>query len=137
MRLVAWWLDSTQPLRGRRKRSPPERQDDMMNGNASASRRLSARRFALLATTVAGVGAAALFVAPNLALHSGAIGTPAQAQDLSARAQQLPQKPIGFADIVEKVKPAVISVRVKMERPGNSNLNNDNDNDEEIPFPPG
>jgi serine protease Do len=108
-----------------------------MNGNDSGSRRLSARRFALLATTIAGLGAAALFVAPNGALHSGAIGTPAQAQDLSARAQQLPQKPIGFADIVEKVKPAVISVRVKMERPGNSNLNENNDNEEELPFPPG
>jgi serine protease Do len=105
-----------------------------MNGNDSGSRRLSARRFALLVTTFAGLGAAALFVAPNGAPHSGAIGTPARAQDLSARAQQLPQKPVGFADIVEKVKPAVISVRVKMERPGNSNLN---DNEEEIPFPPG
>ncbi len=108
-----------------------------MIGHDSGSHRLSARRFALLATTIAGFGGAALFVAPNLALHSGAIGTPAQAQDLSARAQQLPQKPVGFADIVEKVKPAVISVRVKMERPGNSNLNENNDNEEELPFPPG
>ncbi len=105
-----------------------------MNGNDSGPRRLSARRFVLLATTIAGLGGAALFMAPHGALRSGAIGTPAQAQDLSARAQQLPQKPVGFADIVEKVKPAVISVRVKMERPGNSNLN---DNEEDIPFPPG
>ena len=29
----------------------------------------------------------------------------------------MPQHPVGFADIVAKVKPAVISVRVKMERP--------------------
>jgi serine protease Do len=101
----------------------------MMNRSQSGPRRLSARRLALLATTIAGLGAAALCAAP------GGIGTPAQAQDLSARAQQLAQKPVGFADIVEKVKPAVISVRVKMERPGNSNLNNDNE--EEIPFPPG
>ena len=54
---------------------------------------------------------------------------------MSEKAQQIAQKPVGFADIVEKVKPAVISVRVKMERPANSNLN---DNDEqEIPWPPG
>jgi serine protease Do len=106
-----------------------------MNGSQSGPRRLAARRLVLLATTIAGLGAAALFVAPSRTLQSGVIGTPAQAQDLSARAQQLAQKPVGFADIVEKVKPAVISVRVKMERPGNSHLNNDND--EEIPFPPG
>ena len=106
-----------------------------MNRSRSGSRRLPARRLALLATTIAGLGAAALLVAPNGTFQSGGIGTPARAQDLSARAQQLPQKPVGFADIVEKVKPAVISVRVKMERPGNSHLNNDND--EEIPFPPG
>ena len=42
---------------------------------------------------------------------------PAHAQNLTQQAQQLAQKPVGFADIVEKVKPAVISVRVKMERP--------------------
>jgi serine protease Do len=106
-----------------------------MNGSQSVPRRLSARRLALLATTIAGFGAAALFVAPHGTFQAGVIGTPAQAQDLSARAQQLPQKPVGFADIVEKVKPAVISVRVKMERPGNAHLNNDNE--EEIPFPPG
>jgi serine protease Do len=106
-----------------------------MNRSQPGPRRLSARRLALLATTIAGLGAAALFVAPNGTFQAGGIGTPAQAQDLSARAQQLPQKPVGFADIVEKVKPAVISVRVKMERPGNSHLNNDNE--EEIPFPPG
>ena len=100
-----------------------------MNGSQSGPRRLAARRLVLLATTIAGLGAAALFVAPNGTLQSGVIGTPAQAQDLSARAQQLAQKPVGFADIVEKVKPAVISVRVKMERPGNSHLNNDNDED--------
>ena len=37
----------------------------------------------------------------------------AHAQNLSQEAQQL-ARPVGFADIVEKVKPAVISVRVKM-----------------------
>jgi serine protease Do len=58
----------------------------------------------------------------------------AHAQNLSEKAQQLTQKPVGFADIVEKVKPAVISVRVKMERPASTNSDN---NDQEIPFPPG
>ena len=39
-----------------------------MNGNSLQSRRiLSARRIALLATTVAGIGAAAFLLAPNMA----------------------------------------------------------------------
>ena len=38
----------------------------------------------------------------------------AQAQNLTEQAHKL-QAPIGFADIVEKVKPAVISVRVKID----------------------
>ena len=42
---------------------------------------------------------------------------PAHAQNLTEKVQQLPQRPVGFADIVEKVKPAVISVRVKIDRP--------------------
>jgi serine protease Do len=106
-----------------------------MYGSDPTSRRsLSARRVALLATTIAGLGAAALFVAPNAAPRLDLFGSPAQAQNLSEKAQQLAQKPVGFADIVEKVKPAVISVRVKMERPATANSDN---NDQENPFPPG
>ena len=41
------------------------------------------------------------------------------------------QRPVGFADIVEKVKPSVISVRVKVENPRTSL------NTEDLPFPPG
>jgi serine protease Do len=92
---------------------------------------LSARRIALLATTIAAIGAAA-FVAPNVASKADFLGTLAQAQNLTEKVQQLPQRPVGFADIVEKVKPAVISVRVKMERPANSSLSED-----DLPFPPG
>jgi serine protease Do len=102
-----------------------------MNGSFLQSRRISsARRIALLATTVAGLGAAALFLAPNAA---SPFGTPAQAQNLTEKVQQLPQKPIGFADIVEKVKPAVISVRVKIDQPAGSATNSDDN----LPFPPG
>jgi serine protease Do len=73
---------------------------------------LSARRAILLATTVASLGAAALVVGPGLNLSSGYPA--ALAQNLSEQAHKL-QAPIGFADIVEKVKPAVISVRVKVD----------------------
>jgi len=93
---------------------------------------LSGRRFALLATTIAGFAAAAFLVAPNFAPKADLFATLAQAQNLTDKVQQLPQRPVGFADIVEKVKPAVISVRVKMERPANSDLSED-----DLPFPPG
>jgi len=108
-----------------------------MNGISLQSRRiLSARRIALLTTAIAGIGAAALVFAPNAASNLAAnpfVGS-AQAQNLTEKVQQLPQRPVGFADIVEKVKPAVISVRVKIDRPAETGLNND---DNDLPFPPG
>jgi serine protease Do len=85
-----------------------------------------------LATTVAGLGAAALFGVPNVMRQADLLGTPAHAQNLTDKVQQLAQKPVGFADIVEKVKPSVISVRVKMERPASSGPS-----DQDLPFPPG
>jgi serine protease Do len=86
---------------------------------------LPARRFALLATTIAGLAVGGLAVAPSLSPY-----TPALAQNLSQEARHLAQ-PMGFADIVEKVKPAVISVRVKMRT--DSQLSSDDD----LPFPKG
>jgi serine protease Do len=106
-----------------------------MYGNESTSRRaFSARRVALLATTIVGLSAAGLFALQNAPSKFDPFVSSAHAQNLSEKAQQLTQKPVGFADIVEKVKPAVISVRVKMERPASTNSDN---NDQEIPFPPG
>jgi serine protease Do len=79
----------------------------------SQTRRVfSARRTILLATTIAGLGAAAFVVAPNLNLS--ATYPSAAAQNLTEQASKSPA-PVGFADIVEKVKPAVISVRVKVD----------------------
>jgi serine protease Do len=100
-----------------------------MNGRSlHLCRPLSLRRGALLATTIAGIGAAALVLAP----HAASPFATAQAQNLSEKVQQLPQKPVGFADIVEKVKPAVISVRVKIDQPASAS-----DSDDALPFPPG
>ncbi len=92
------------------------------------SRVLSARRVVLLATTVLGLGAAALVVAPNLNLSASYPA--ALAQNLSEQAHKL-KAPVGFADIVEKVKPAVISVRVKID--GGPQTSGFNSND----VPPG
>jgi serine protease Do len=94
-------------------------------------RTLSARRVALLATTVASLAAATFVFSPNSYAPS-ALADAAQAQNLTEKVQQLPQRPIGFADIVEKVKPAVISVRVKIDRQSEPSLSED-----DLPFPPG
>src|ERR1700733_1727989 len=105
-----------------------------MNDSFLQSRRvLSARRVALLTTAIAGIGVAAFLLAPNVASSSNSLVTAAQAQNLTEKVQQLPQRPVGFADIVEKVKPAVISVRVKIERSADASQNRDDD----LPFPPG
>jgi serine protease Do len=88
---------------------------------------LSARRLVLLATAaVVGVGiiGGGLSYAPNASLPS--FTTAAVAQNQTA------QRPVGFADIVEKVKPSVISVRVKVENPRTMGFN-----EGESPFPPG
>lgn len=84
---------------------------------------LSVHRAVLLGTTIVGLGAAALVVAPDLNFSSGYPA--ALAQNLTEQAHKL-QAPVGFADIVEKVKPAVISVRVKIDGGSQTNgLNNE------------
>ena len=79
----------------------------MSSVSPTPKRLLSGRRLALLAS-VAGLGAAVLFSGEGFGPHASlnAFTAPAYAQSA--------QRPAGFADIVEKVKPAVISVRVKM-----------------------
>ena len=77
--------------------------------NSKPGRVLSFRRLALLGTAVAGLGTAAFVFTPD------GTGFPAAvAQNLSEQARTA-QQPVGFADIVERVKPAVISVRVRHE----------------------
>ncbi len=84
---------------------------------------LAARRIALLGTVVAGVAAVAIVGLPAISPHSFATSAYAQAQN----------RPVGFADIVEKVKPSVISVRVKVsDSDARVSLNG-----EDIPVPPG
>ena len=82
----------------------------MMNASVPApkARILSARRLALLAG-VAGLGVTVLLGGAGLAPKATGPGLTDVAFAQGA------QRPVGFADIVEKVKPAVISVRVKAE----------------------
>ena len=82
--------------------------------SAPRFRGLRAHRLALLAT-VAGLGLGAFFVTPDHFPQPTMFGpTVAQAQNVTQQAQTV-ARPVGFADVVEKVKPAVISVRVKVE----------------------
>src|SRR5262245_60842950 len=101
---------------------------DSVNPTSKPRGALSARRFALLATTVAGLGSAAFLFAPDFSVRSN-FPPVANAQNLSQQAQTA-QRPVGFADIVERVKPAVISVRVRVEAPRVSMQQNQ-------PFQPG
>jgi serine protease Do len=81
--------------------------------HAPKPRRWSIRRLALVSTALVGIGAG-LVLAPDLpAIHYPA----AFAQNLSEQARTL-KAPVGFADIVAKVKPAVVSVRVEVNEGG-------------------
>jgi serine protease Do len=93
----------------------------------------SARKFALMASVVAGLGIAVYGLSPS----SGPVdifSTAAHAQvnnDVRKVAQ-----PVGFADIVERVKPSVISVKVNINEKVAKNDSADNNNDDS-PFQPG
>src|SRR2546423_1640981 len=69
---------------------------------------LSARKFALMASVAAGLGVAAYGFGPST--DPVAFSSPAHAQ-VNNEVSKV-QKPVGFADIVERVKPSVSSVKV-------------------------
>ena len=98
------------------------------NSSAPQRKTLTSRRLVLMAS-VAALGATTYFTAPNIPNNAG-FGALAPA----AHAQAVATRPGSFADIVEKVKPAVFAVRVKMEE--NAQRGTDMSNDE-MPFPPG
>ncbi len=108
----------------------------MSEGNSpKKGRALSARRITLLAS-VAGVGAALLLAGPNTN-WSQAFNT-----STASAADSMTQHPAGFADLVAKVKPAVISVRVKIEASAapammQENSDDGDDNQQQVPAQPG
>jgi serine protease Do len=87
----------------------------------------SARRIALMATVVAGLGVAAYDFGATSA-PSNMFATPAHAEINKA------SQPVGFADIVAQVKPSVISVKVNINE---KVAKDDNNDDGDSPFPPG
>ncbi|AUC96116.1 MULTISPECIES: Do family serine endopeptidase [Bradyrhizobium] len=90
----------------------------------------SARKFALMASVVAGLGAATYAFSPS---HNPAdlFTTPAHAQ-VNNEVKKV-QQPVGFADIVERVKPSVISVKVNIRE----KVAKDDSGNDDSPFQPG
>jgi serine protease Do len=102
------------------------------HSDSTKGRSLAVRRLLLLASAGA-VGAAVLLAGPDGYWRSE-FGMPASA------AESMLQHPAGFADIVAKVKPAVISVRVKIPASADPSLlqqNRDDEEDDQIPAPSG
>src|SRR6202048_725769 len=91
----------------------------------------SARKFALMASVVAGLGIAVYGFSPSSG-PTNIFSTPAHAQ-VNNEVRKV-AKPVGFADIVERVKPSVISVKVNITQ----KLAKDDGNDEDTsPLQPG
>jgi len=92
----------------------------------------SARKFALMASVVAGLGVAVYGFSPSPG-PVDIFSSPAHAQ-VNNEVRKV-EKPVGFADIVERVKPSVISVKVNInEKVAKDDSANNND---DSPFQPG
>jgi len=105
--------------------------NDQFNSGSEPRGVLQPRRLALLGT-VAALGVAVLAAAPggHSPLNVTAFASPAQAAEVNPT-------PPGFADLVSKVKPAVISVRVKIDQDGDKSAmfqQNRMESDEDNPF---
>jgi serine protease Do len=90
---------------------------------------LSMRKLVLMASVAAGLGIAAYGFGPSTS-PADLFSSPAHAQ-VNNEVRKV-ERPIGFADIVERVKPSVISVKVKIKEKTASNDDND-----DSPFQPG
>src|SRR5712671_3080890 len=92
----------------------------------------SARKFALMASVVAGLGAAVYGFSPSQGPVD--VFTSAAHAQVNNEVRKVAQ-PIGFADIVERVKPSVISVKVNI---GDKLAKDDSaGKDDDSPFQPG
>src|SRR6478609_8475687 len=95
----------------------------------------SARKFALMASVVAGLGVAVYGFSPS----SGPVDvfTSAAHAQVNTEVRKVAQ-PVGFADIVERVKPSVISVKVNIaEKLASKDKDDSANKDEDSPFQPG
>ncbi|MCK1419421.1 Do family serine endopeptidase [Bradyrhizobium sp. 180] len=91
----------------------------------------SARKIALMASVIAGLGAGVYGLSPSTS-PADLFSSPAHAQ-VNQEVRKV-ERPIGFADIVERVKPSVISVKVNIKE---KTASNDDGDDSSSPFQPG
>src|SRR3954465_11422568 len=102
---------------------------------ASKRSLFSARKFALMASVVAGLGAAIYGFSPSQGPVD--VFTSAAHAQVNNEVRKV-ERPVGFADIVERVKPSVISVKVNINEKVASKDKDDSANkDEDSPFQPG
>src|SRR5258708_24562545 len=113
-----------------------ERRIDLSSLHSSRQPRrslFSARKIALMASVVAGLGVAIYGFSPP----SGPVdifSSPAHAQ-VNNEVRKVAQ-PVGFADIVERVKPSVISVKVNINEKVAKDDSANNNNNDDSPFQP-
>jgi serine protease Do len=102
--------------------------------SSGAARRslFSARKFALMASVVAGLGAAVYGFSPQQGPVD--VFTSAAHAQVNNEVRKV-ERPIGFADIVERVKPSVISVKINIA--DKSSKDDSANKDEDSPFQPG
>src|SRR5436305_8041984 len=91
----------------------------------------SARKFALMASVVAGLGVAVYGFSPSPG-PVDIFSSPAHAQ-VNNEVRKV-ERPVGFADIVERVKPSVISVKINISA---KLVKDDSSHNEDSPFHPG
>src|SRR5262245_28685129 len=92
----------------------------------------SARKVALMASVVAGLGVAVYGFSPQ----QGSFDVFASAAHAQVNNEvRKVERPIGFADIVERVKPSVISVKINIT--DKSSKDDSANKDEDSPFQPG
>ena len=112
-----------------------ERPTDLSSLPPSQARRrslFSVRKVALMASVVAGLGVGIYGFGPSQR-PVDIFSSPAHAQ-VNNEVRKV-EKPVGFADIVERVKPSVISVKVNInEKIAKDDSSNNND---DSPFQPG
>src|ERR1700704_4819691 len=90
----------------------------------------SARKFALMASVVAGLGVAVYGFSPS---HGPDVFSSAAHAQVNNEVRKV-ERPGGFSDIVERVKPSVISVKVNIAE---KLAKDDSSNNDDSPFQPG
>jgi serine protease Do len=103
-------------------------------GNSfSKNHKVLAPRRLLRLASAAGLGAALLVAGPGGYLPIGLSSTASAA----SASENVTQHPAGFADLVAEVKPAVISVRVKIDQSAKTTSMDQNGGENVTPFEPG